>query len=114
MCSKGLLKSGGMTYASFILLRASRWRENEIRRIENLRSEARQPIQRAQIKELDDSSSALKEHLGTHATLVDPTSETYSCTYPNTQTQEYYDRVIEKAKSLGINQEPMFARMTKV
>ncbi|ONK72527.1 uncharacterized protein A4U43_C04F20340 [Asparagus officinalis] len=45
--------------------------------------------QRAQIEESGGSSSALKEYLGTHATLVDPNGDTYSCIYPDTQTQEY-------------------------
>ncbi|ONK58418.1 uncharacterized protein A4U43_C09F12310 [Asparagus officinalis] len=44
---------------------------------------------RAQIEESGGSSSALKEYLGTHATLVDPNGDTYSCIYPDTQTQEY-------------------------
>ncbi|ONK68608.1 uncharacterized protein A4U43_C05F13920 [Asparagus officinalis] len=44
---------------------------------------------RARIEESGGSSSALKEYLGTHATLVDPGADTYSCTYPDTQTQEY-------------------------
>ncbi|ONK71801.1 uncharacterized protein A4U43_C04F12520 [Asparagus officinalis] len=44
---------------------------------------------RARIEESGGSSSALKEYLGTHATLVDPRAHTYSCTYPDTQTQEY-------------------------
>ena len=46
-------------------------------------------LQRARIEESGGSSSALKEYLGTHATLVDPGADTYSCTYPDTQTQEY-------------------------
>ncbi|ONK55427.1 uncharacterized protein A4U43_UnF3520 [Asparagus officinalis] len=44
---------------------------------------------RARIEESGGSSSALKEYLGTHATLVDPAADTFSCTYPDTQTQEY-------------------------
>ncbi|ONK80963.1 uncharacterized protein A4U43_C01F23760 [Asparagus officinalis] len=44
---------------------------------------------RARIEESGGSSSALKEYLGTHVTLVDPVADTYSCTYPDTQTQEY-------------------------
>ncbi|XP_020244572.1 uncharacterized protein LOC109822733 isoform X3 [Asparagus officinalis] len=41
------------------------------------------------IEESGGSSSALKEYLGTHKTLVDPNGDTYSCIYPDTQTQEY-------------------------
>ncbi|ONK63968.1 uncharacterized protein A4U43_C07F20760 [Asparagus officinalis] len=53
---------------------------------------------RAQIEESGGSSSALKEYLGTHATLVDPNGDTYSCIYPDTQTQEYCAEVVIMAR----------------
>ncbi|ONK58164.1 uncharacterized protein A4U43_C09F8870 [Asparagus officinalis] len=49
---------------------------------------------RAQIEESGGSSSALKEYFDTHATLVDPNGDTYSCIYPDTQTQEYCPSLI--------------------
>ncbi|ONK59901.1 uncharacterized protein A4U43_C08F12120 [Asparagus officinalis] len=59
---------------------------------------------RARIEESGGSSSALKEYLGTHATLVDPGADTYSCTYPDTQTQEYCfdDWILSKGHMLNI------------
>ncbi|ONK68082.1 uncharacterized protein A4U43_C05F7230 [Asparagus officinalis] len=69
------------------------WRQKEIKIIGSQRSEVEQPIRvargRARIEESGGGSSALREYLGTHATLVDPGADTYSCAYPDTRIQEY-------------------------
>ncbi|XP_020246490.1 uncharacterized protein LOC109824327 [Asparagus officinalis] len=69
---------------------------------------------RAWIEESGGGSSALKEYLGTHTTLIDPAADIYSCTYPDTQTQEYCAQVIERTKSLGVDREPKSTAMTTV